>query len=535
MKKRTLTAAVTALSLAGVMLLAAPAQASPGNVTNESLLCGLGGGVSSSSVDTATTSFNYVCQTSGSISDARTEHTTDAYDGFGYVGTTNADESQYLFTADTYEVDGTTFTFVDTDVYNSLTDGFVDAHVTRTFVGNTATWTVDVFEAGTDIPADMPLFITGNLGSDGDSTYTPYDTFLLSTDTGIYDPYLLWKSTGEASYVNGNDTLSFDFGVASSARLENILIGYEACADPAALPTLLTSIDADWLSYANTEIAEISSEQQCFDVVGTTTFTRGVAVDTTLTFDGYDNFDWTHGGYAQIGDLPAGLEAEVLNTWSDDETPPTIHIFGTPTTVGAVDTYIYLADDEGMDADRALTLTVINEPVAADLTLNASVGALIAGSDITYSASGLQDGAAWTLTLRSTPQVIGNGFVTSTGTVSGVATIPAGLETGWHSITLDSTDNTGTTLSRVVYFEIDAAGQLLSSNYTGIPVETAAPVDTIVDAAVAATTVTAVPAVEAELAATGFSGSTGALGALALTLAGVLLFGAALRRKHRTA
>jgi hypothetical protein len=527
MKKSTLTAAITALSMAGVMLLAAPAQASPGNVTNESLLCGFGGGVSSD-VDTSTVSFASVCQTSGSIIDAGTEHTGDAYDGFGYVGTTNADDSPYLFTGDTYAIDDTTFTFVDTDVYSSLTDGYVDAHVMRTFVGNTVTWTVDVFEAGTDIPAYLPLFINGNLGSDGNSTYTPYDTFLLSTDTGSYDPYLLWKSTGEASYVNGDDDLSFDFGVTSSATLQNILIGYQGCFDPAS--TLLTSIDADWSSYANTEIAEMAS--QCFDVVGTTTFTRGVAVDTILTFDGHDNFNWRWGGDAEVGALPAGLEAEVLNRWSEDGTPPTIHIVGTPTTVGTTDSVVYLEDDDEMDAEITMTLTVVNEPVTADLSLHALVGELVAGSDVAYSASGLQEGAAWTLTARSTPQVIAAGTVPVSGSISGLATIPAGLETGWHTLTLESTDNTGAALTRVVYFEIGSNGQLLSSNYTGIPtVET--PADTPADAVTPTVeAAVAVSPAEAELAETGFSGSNGALGALALALAGALLLGASLRRRN---
>ena len=520
MKKSTLIAAITALSMAGVMLLAAPAHATVGNQTNWDLTCDSDSNSAageSTDLKTSTVDFEDICLTSGEIGEAGTRHTSDAYDGYGLIGTTDAVGDEYFFTADSSENDGSTFSFTDTDVYNYLTDGFVNVHVVRTFVGNTVTWTVDVVDAESGDPEILPLFISGDLGSDSSTEFTQYASYLMSMDNRDSDPYLLWKSTGDASYVNGSDRPVFDFGMTSTATLQNIIIGYSECADEADVSALLQSIDADWAAYANTDITEVGA---CFDMVGTTTFTRGAAVDTILTFDGHDNFDWRWGGSAEIGALPAGLDAEVLNVWSDDETPPTLHIYGTPTTAGATDSVVYLEDDD-MDAEITITLTVVNEPVAADLSLHALVGELVAGSDVAYSASGLQQGAAWTLTARSTPQVIAQGTVPVSGSISGVATIPANLEAGWHTLTLESTDNTGAALTRVVYFEIGSNGQLLSSNYTGIPAVEAA-VDNVE------------PIVEAELAATGFSGGNGALGALALALAGTLLLGAAVRRRNMT-
>jgi len=519
MKKTTVTAAIAALSMAGVMMLAAPAYADAENVTDTELNCAVGGG-DSVDVDNGVGKayLEDLCLTSGSIDDAWTLATDDAYDDFGFVGSYNQNGSRYVFTGESTVNDGETFTFVDTDVYSYLEEAFVDAHVTRTFIGNTVTWSVDVFLAGTTTPATLDLFIDGDLGSDGDTVFTEYDTYLLSMDSYETDPYLLWKSTGMSNHSDGSDEPSFDFPESSSATLQNILVGYQ-CNYEDALDEFLTAVDADWAAYANIDLAELG--EPCFTAAGTTTFERNVAVDTILTFDGLDNFNWNYGGDGEIYyPLPEGLSFEVLNDYEED-TVPSIRIFGTPTVAGTTNADIGLWDDYGMESYILVPFTVVNEAVAADVAMKAAVGDLVAGSEVTYQADGLQVGAAWTLTARSTPQIIAQGTVPVSGSISGVATIPANLEAGWHTLTLESTDNTGAALTRVVYFEIGSNGQLLSSNYTGIPAVEAA-VDNVE------------PIVEAELAATGFSGGNGALGALALALAGTLLLGAAVRRRNLT-
>jgi hypothetical protein len=512
--KRSLAAAITVLSLAGLMLLATPAYAVGSNSTDQNMLCINSG--HTSDVSTPEVVFGGVCLASGEIDRTQTLSNFNGYLRFGYVATTDALGNEYIFTADTEQNDGTTFTFVDKDVFNYLTDSTVDVRVVRTFVGNTVSWSVAVFVAGTSTPAAMPLQIYGDVGSGRHSVYRPQGPILLSFEGYGTDAFLLWKSTGVAKYSQDSSALTFDFGTASTANLQNIVVGYHTCADVPTVAALLADAAANWGTYEDTVIPAIE-QGQCAEVLGTTTFTRGVPVDTILSFNDYELFDWVDGGTASIGDLPAGLDAEVLNKLSTDRSRPYIRIFGTPTTVGVLDTPVRLEDDNESDTNLSVTLTVVKEPVDAQLGLDASVGQQIGNSGASYSASGLKDGAPFTITLRSGAamvpgQVIGQGVVTSSGRIEGVATIPAGLAAGWHSIALDSIDDTGAVISRVVYFEIDAAGQLLSSNETGA----VATVDTV-----------------AALANTGFSVGAGADGALILTAAGVVLLGTALRRKHR--
>jgi hypothetical protein len=45
-------------------------------------------------------------------------------------------------------------------------------------------------------------------------------------------------------------------------------------------------------------------------------------------------------------------------------------------------------------------------------------------------------------------------------------TIPAGLEAGWHSITLTSTWYTGVAFSKVLWFQVDANGKLVAISNT---------------------------------------------------------------------
>jgi hypothetical protein len=102
----------------------------------------------------------------------------------------------------------------------------------------------------------------------------------------------------------------------------------------------------------------------------------------------------------------------------------------------------------------------------AGLALNRSVGQSIAGAGADYFADGLQVGSTWTLTLRSTPQIIASGVVDGSGTVLGNAAIPAGLVAGWHSITLIGTDIFGTAVNKVVWFELNEGGVITAKQDT---------------------------------------------------------------------
>lgn len=92
------------------------------------------------------------------------------------------------------------------------------------------------------------------------------------------------------------------------------------------------------------------------------------------------------------------------------------------------------------------------------LELDSGVGESIIGANVNYFIERLQVGSTWTLTLRSTPRIIASGIVDGSGNVRGSAVIPAGLEEGWHSITLVGTDSSGTAVSRAMFFELNASG-----------------------------------------------------------------------------
>jgi hypothetical protein len=100
--------------------------------------------------------------------------------------------------------------------------------------------------------------------------------------------------------------------------------------------------------------------------------------------------------------------------------------------------------------------------VALDFSL--TVGQQVANASVPYSASGLQVGSNYDITVRSTPQIIAQGTVPAGGTVSGSATIPAGLAPGWHTITFTTTAADGAETKDVVWFKIAGDGTLLATS-----------------------------------------------------------------------
>jgi hypothetical protein len=522
------SAAAAALLLFGILLASGPNASSPAsaatsspspspsaspNVTDDALVCDRAG-TSTATFTSASASFNLICLTSGDVHNAGTAIGRDAYDGFGLV-TTNDGGGQYVLTADegTASNDGITFTYVDENVYNSLTGGLVDVHVVRTFIGNTATWNVTVFEAGTDIPAGLYLEIRGNIGSGHTWEYLSQDWFnplAASYGSGSNYPVLFWKSSPAMTWYNdATGDLSFDFGQTSAATVSNIIVGYSSCTNSSP-DELLAEVAADWESYVNTSMAD--REAHCFDVNGTTTFTRDFAVDSSLTFEDLGAYiDLTDGASIILGDrLPAGLAYSISN----ENTPgvmPTVNIFGTPTSAVTLNTFVQIRPAMGASPDVAasIMLTVDTAGTTA-LALGADIGEPVAGSEFSYRADDLQDGAAYEFILRSTPQLLKSGTVPAGNTINGSVAIPSGLEAGWHSITLNSTDYRGAAVSRAMYFKISPSGLLLASNFTGIPA--------------------------GELAATGSTDNNGALWVIAISLAslGALLMVVALRRKSRS-
>jgi hypothetical protein len=132
-----------------------------------------------------------------------------------------------------------------------------------------------------------------------------------------------------------------------------------------------------------------------------------------------------------------------------------------------------VASDGTASVTQTVTVTVtpaVSPPggLSSDvgLRLDGGVGDSIIGAGVDYFLDGLKVGSAWSVTLRSTPQIIASGIVDSSGIVRGTAVIPAGLEAGWHSITLVGVDTAGRSVSRELFFELSASGVISAMQRT---------------------------------------------------------------------
>ena len=125
-------------------------------------------------------------------------------------------------------------------------------------------------------------------------------------------------------------------------------------------------------------------------------------------------------------------------------------------------------------ADGVGTLTFAAQAPAnpvASLLLTAAIGQSVAGSNVSVTASGLQLSAPFSVTVHSTPQVLGTGHAVS-GVVTTNFTIPADLEPGWHYIVFSSLAYSGATIEEILYFKVSAAGALLATS-TSTPADLA--------------------------------------------------------------
>jgi hypothetical protein len=160
-----------------------------------------------------------------------------------------------------------------------------------------------------------------------------------------------------------------------------------------------------------------------------------------------------------------GLEFESIN----ENTPgvvPTLRVVGTPKYSGVVESG-FQAGDNTSYGFAGLTFTIASaNGINGPIQMEAAIGAPVAGSTVTIIAAGLKEGAAWDVTVRSTPVVVGSGTIAFGGQLSQRVTIPAGLAAGSHSITVTSTRADGTPFSAVLYFTVSATGTLLSVSLT---------------------------------------------------------------------
>lgn len=104
---------------------------------------------------------------------------------------------------------------------------------------------------------------------------------------------------------------------------------------------------------------------------------------------------------------------------------------------------------------------------ALALRLDFAVGTPVADATTTATAEGLQPGTDWTLTMFSTPRVIGSGVVPLDGLVSQLVRIPADTPAGAHRLLLEGTAPDGRTLTAQAWFTIDADGIIRAISLVG--------------------------------------------------------------------
>ena len=142
------------------------------------------------------------------------------------------------------------------------------------------------------------------------------------------------------------------------------------------------------------------------------------------------------------GALPDGLSLD----------PVTGLISGTATNGGTFTFVVGATNEVGTASYKAITVEVVG--VESEIAVSAQIGDVITGKTIAIASKGLKPEAPYEVILRSTPQSIASGKTSPLGEVEEQAKIPAGLEPGWHSITLTSLNSDGTPFEKAVYFQV---------------------------------------------------------------------------------
>lgn len=167
------------------------------------------------------------------------------------------------------------------------------------------------------------------------------------------------------------------------------------------------------------------------------------------------------------GSLPEGL---TLDAGSGE-------ISGTVTNGGDYAFSIIATNEAGND----LTTEIVGQVAGVDtkIAVNAAIGDVITGHEIAIASEGLKPLVPYEIVLRSTPQVIGSGKTSSIGSVKEQAKIPGGLEPGWHSITLTSTNPDGSEFTKAIYFQVTET--LMLEEISEVPPTEAQKVDALVN------------------------------------------------------
>ncbi|MFM6981625.1 MAG: Ig domain-containing protein [Microbacteriaceae bacterium] len=262
-------------------------------------------------------------------------------------------------------------------------------------------------------------------------------------------------------------TYSVASGMLPAGLTLNTATG-ELSGTPTRLGEYSFSIAATGEGYRlTTEVFEFSIEQSP-EFTGTYSVASLIVGDSLA--DNIVTTAWPAATFALSGGrLPAGVTLS----------PTTGALSGVPTETGTFP-FTVLATNARGSAELTATIVVQPEPTPiapetpettepaaespADTTIefDIPIGIDVVGAPVVIHSSGLAPGAPFTITVRSTPQVVGAGSVNDLGEIGTTIGIPGNLEPGWHSITVDSTSVTGEPSTEVIYFEITES-QILES------------------------------------------------------------------------
>lgn len=93
-----------------------------------------------------------------------------------------------------------------------------------------------------------------------------------------------------------------------------------------------------------------------------------------------------------------------------------------------------------------------------DMSLGLVTGTRAAGREIVVSGDGLTPGASVTLTIYSTPRLLGTAVVDGDGSISMAIAIPPDLESGEHTLVASSADGDGLLVQSMAAFALDEDG-----------------------------------------------------------------------------
>ncbi|MCU1577974.1 MAG: hypothetical protein JWP19_178 [Rhodoglobus sp.] len=406
----------------------------------------------------------------------------NAFDGFSSSLTT-PDDSVAFYPACTYR-DGTSDYSYDPAQLDHLTvtaqTSYVAADLSRrawTFTNN-----------GGVAVGDVDVTIGTNLGSDGPTTQVATTSFgRVTSDPSEQTPVvtMLWGGPAPSVLPTAQFTVA---GIAASAAaaaaesrtwLSDALVISDQYFDDLAGPVL------NWGDTAQAARVDDGAGGQA-DAVNTTYHLPSVAPGQSVTIVEFAHLQyfapsldiptWTDvdPGAFYLGvpatDAIAASPAVTGYTLQSGDLPDGVTIDsdgllgGTPTTLGEYDFTIRATNANGF-ADQQFTGSVLGAEM--HLELGFQVGTDIRDATITGVAGGLEVGSTWTMTLYSTPIVIGSGVVGPSGILNALIALPASTPPGQHRIVLTGVAPGGTPLSTTVWFTLGANGVIVAVSLSG--------------------------------------------------------------------